>query len=151
MATFEVMEAEGDAVMLPFLQDVLRVDGLIKTIGGLSLTNPLVALEIFYRLGPLPILDWTFHFVLMIYGSIVASEPSRALTKAVAPSLPPAQRYALERYVDGWQYGSGLDYVPPEAPALMDPAALEQARRAAAAARAFAPAPRTAATTSSVA
>jgi len=135
VATFEVMEAQGEEVMLPFLQDVLRVDGLLRTIGGLALTKPLVAIEIFLRIGPVPIADWTLHFFGMVYGSLLGSGPARALTSAVAPALPPADRFALERFVDGWQYGSGLDYVPPIEPATPQPAALERARRAAAAAR----------------
>ena len=138
VATFEGMEREGEAVMLPFLQDVLRVDGLIKTIGGLSFASPLVALEIFYRLGPLPILDWTYHFVWMCFGSLVAAEPARGLVAAVAPALSPADRFALERFVEGWQYGSGLDYAPPKRTETMDPEALATAKRAAAAARAHA-------------
>ena len=45
VATFEVMEARGDAVMRPFLQDVLRVDSLVLTIGGLMLSKPAVRVE----------------------------------------------------------------------------------------------------------
>ena len=40
VATFEVMEERGEAVMRPFLQDVLRVDGLVLTIGGPMPSNP---------------------------------------------------------------------------------------------------------------
>lgn len=42
----------------------------------------------------------------------------------------------MNRIVEGWQYGSGLDYVPPDAPSSLDLEALERAKRAAAAARA---------------
>ena len=35
--TFDVMEGAGEGVMRPFLQDVLRVDGLVSTSGGLML------------------------------------------------------------------------------------------------------------------
>ena len=139
VATFEVMEERGDAVMLPFLQDTLRVDGLVATIGGLMLSSPLVAIEILIRLGPLPLADWFFHFAAMTVGAAVGSDPSRALTQAVAPALPPPQRFALERTVDGWQYGSGMDYTPPAAPTVVPPEALASAKRAAAAARAFRP------------
>ena len=62
VATFEVMEERGEAVMRPFLQDVLRVDGLVLTIGGLMVSHPLVAVEILVRLGPLPLADWFLHF-----------------------------------------------------------------------------------------
>jgi len=139
VATFEVMEKEGEAVMLPFLQDTLRADGLVATIGGLMLAKPLVAAEILLRLGPLPLADWFFHFAAMLVGSIVGSEQSRALLKAAAPALPAGTRYAADRAVEGWQYGSGLDYVPPASPSVMQPEALARAKRATAAARAFTP------------
>ena len=73
-------------------------------------------------------------------GSAIGSEPARAAAKALAPSLSPAQRFELERFVEGWQYGAGLDYKPPTKPTPMDPDALATAKRAAARARAYEPA-----------
>ena len=141
VATFEVMEARGEAVMRPFLQDVLRVDGLVATIGGLMLSSPLVAVEILVRLGPVPLADWFLHFGAMVFGSAVAAEPVRPLIKGVAAALPPAQGFAVERFVEGWQYGSGLDYEP-EAAAPLREDELAVAKRAAASARAYAAAAR---------
>mmetsp|Transcript_13429 Transcript_13429/g.42610 ORF Transcript_13429/g.42610 Transcript_13429/m.42610 type:complete len:612 (+) Transcript_13429:15-1850(+) len=139
VATFEVMEARGEAVMLPFLQDTLRIDGLALTIGGLMLSAPLTAVEILIRLGPVPLADWFVHFAAMVLGSALGSEQSRALAKAAAPLLPPETRFELDRVVEGWQFGSGLDYSPPLAPTPMDAEALATAKRAAAAARAHRP------------
>jgi len=139
VATFEVMEARGEAVMLPFLQDTLRVDGLALTIGGLMLTAPLTAVEILVRLGPVPLADWFLHFAAMVLGSAIGSEQGRELAKAAAPLLPPRARFATDRFVEGWQFGSGLDYTPPLAPTPMDAEALATAKRAAAAARAHTP------------
>jgi len=137
VATFEVMEARGDTVMRPFLQDVLRPDSLVQTIGGLMLSSPAVAVEILIRLGPIPLADWFLHFAAMVGGAVAASEPSRGLAKRIAASLPPADAFALERRVQGWQFGSGMDYVPKQ-PTPMDPTALTRAQAAASAARAFA-------------
>jgi len=137
VATFEVMEARGDSVMRPFLQDVLRPDSLLLTIGGLMVSSPLVAVEILVRLGPVPLADWFFHYAAMVAGSAVASAPSRALAAQLAASLPPADGFALERRVQGWQFGSGMDYVPKEpTPVAVD--ALRQAKAAAESARVFA-------------
>ena len=74
----------------------------------------------------------------MCLGSALGSEQSRSLAKAAAPLLPAQARFATDRFVEGWQYGSGLDYTPPERPTPMDQQALATAKRAAAAARAFA-------------
>ena len=139
VATFEVMEARGDAVMRPFLQDVLRVDGLVATIGGLMLSNPLVAVEILFRLGPVPLADWFLHFALMVFGSAVAAEPVRNLAASATKALPPSAAFPLARYVEGWQYGSGLDYQPEESTPLPQDA-LRVAKQAAAKARAHVPA-----------
>ena len=137
VSTFEVMEERGESVMRPFLQDVLRVDSLVLTIGGLMVSHPLVAVEILFRLGPLPLADWFFHFGAMVFGSAIAAEPVRALSGSVVKVLPPAQGYEVARVIEGWQYGSGLDYEP-EAASPMPQAELVVAKRAAAAARAYA-------------
>ena len=137
VATFEVMEARGDAVMRPFLQDVLRPDSLALTIGGLMLSSPAVAVEILIRLGPIPLADWFVHYIAMVLGSAAASEPSRGLVETLAGALPPADAFALRRRLQGWQYGAGMDYMPVE-PTRVEPQALAQAKAAAEAARTFA-------------
>ena len=38
-------------------------------------SHPLVAVEILFRLGPLPLADWFFHFGAMVFGSAIAAEP----------------------------------------------------------------------------
>mmetsp|Transcript_43706 Transcript_43706/g.72636 ORF Transcript_43706/g.72636 Transcript_43706/m.72636 type:complete len:90 (+) Transcript_43706:1-270(+) len=73
----------------------------------------------------------------MVAGSAVASEPSRSLVMQLARTLPPADAFALERRVQGLQFGSGMDYVPMQ-PTPMDAVALARAKEAASAARAFA-------------
>lgn len=138
--TFRVMEDRGEKVMLPFLQDVLRADGLLQTIGGLVLADPLFSFEVIARLGPGPILDFAVHFVAMaVGGGLLGSEPARALADRVAPKLAPAERFKLERFVEGWQYGSGQDYTPPVSVAALDREEFERAYRAAARARARTP------------
>jgi hypothetical protein len=81
----------------------------------------------------------------MMIGSLIGSEQGRAALKAAEPSLSAEQRFALNRYVEGWQYGSGLDYVAPDEPQVMIPEELSRAKKAAAAARAFVPAAKVAA------
>ena len=64
----------------------------------------------------------------------------RYASNAAGKLLPPSARFATERFVEGWQYGSGLDYTPPGEQTPMRPEALATAKRAAAAARAYKPA-----------
>ena len=105
------------------------------------LTSPLVAIEILLRLGPVPLADWFLHFGGMLLGTALGSQPALAASNAAAPVLPPTARFATQRFVEGWQYGSGMDYAPPTAPTPMNAAALTTAKEAAAAARAFTPPP----------
>ena len=137
VSTFEVMEG-NDEVMLPFLQDTLRVDGLAVTIGGLMLTSSRGHRDL-SGLGPIPLADWFLHFSGMILGSALGSEQARG-RQAAGPLLPPSARSATERFVEGWQYGSGLDYTPPTQQTPMNLEALATAKAAAAKARAYRPA-----------
>ena len=133
------MEAEGEGVMRPFLQDVLRVDGLILTIGGLMLRKPIVTFQILASVGPQPILDWFAHFSAMVaYTALHAAAAPLLPPSADGPldaALPPRTAYALRRTAEAWQYGSGLDYVSVPS-TVVPPEALAKAKAAAAAARA---------------
>ena len=121
--------------MQPFLQDVLRVDGLILTIGGLMVRKPLVTAQILTSVGPGAILDWFVHFSAMCaYSALHAGATSLELSSAESGVLPERALYGLQRRAEAWQYGSGLDYVAePSAP--VPPEALARAKAGAEATR----------------
>ena len=64
----------------------------------------------------------------------------RSLYKAASPALSAEQRFVAKCFIEGWQYGAGMDYTPPERPRPLVADELAIAKRAAAAARAFRPA-----------
>ena len=114
---FGVMQRLGDAVLRPFLQDVPQFGALTATLGSMMLTNPRLIPPILLHCGPGPLLDWARHFA-----AIVLYTALWKLVQPVAPALrdaplPPRARFLLRRTLDAWQYGSGLDYEPPEAAA----------------------------------
>jgi len=132
VGTFDAMLPHGDAVLRPFLQDVLRVDGLALTIGGLMLTSPVTAVEIVLRLGPLAIADWSLHFAAMCAFTIVAAPASQAAIAAAADKAPPARAFALRRWAEACKYGSGLDFEQEQPPTLLTASMREEAQAAAA-------------------
>jgi len=109
-ATFETQQAAGENVMKPFLQDVLRVDGLVATIGGLMVRHPIVTLQILGSVGPGNIADWTLHFLAMCIYTALDAYYQKGPLKEILPKLPARLAYEVERRAESWQYGAGLDY-----------------------------------------
>jgi len=106
---FSAMQERGDAAVKPFLQDVLQFGGLASTLAGQMAKDPMFVPEIISAVGVGPLLDWGQHFAAMgTYTALSAgvSEPLRRL----AENLGPKERYRLNRTIDAWKYGAGLDY-----------------------------------------
>ena len=99
--------------MKPFLQDVVQFLPLSRTLLGTMLAAPQLLIQILTHLGPLPLLDWTAHFISM--GFYTAADRLVApVLRGVASRLPPRNRYALSRLLDAWRFGAGADYQPPQ-------------------------------------
>ncbi len=101
---FQVMDGLGEEVLKPFLQDVIQFSGLAKT---LPRVNPQLVLPILPQVGISPLIDWSFHyFNLALYTGLYP------LAKFLAPlvhKLPESSQYYCHRWLDAWQYGSGLE------------------------------------------
>jgi lycopene cyclase CruP len=102
---FQVMDRLGDDVLKPFLQDVLRLDSLSKT---LPLVNPKVVLPLLPQLGINSLLDWSKHFLnLALYTGLY---PVGKSLENILTELPQQQQYIYHRWLDRLKYGAGLDY-----------------------------------------
>lgn len=106
---FEQMEALGDDVLKPFLQDVVQFPALFQTMLRVALTHPVLVLRVIPQVGMLTLLEWMLHYValglytmLNLWG-IALLQPWRS-------QLSPAQQYRLDRWRDAWRYGAGQDY-----------------------------------------
>mmetsp|Transcript_93981 Transcript_93981/g.166343 ORF Transcript_93981/g.166343 Transcript_93981/m.166343 type:complete len:701 (-) Transcript_93981:20-2122(-) len=122
-AAFDAQEAAGEDVQKAFLQDVLRVDGLVATLGGMIVRNPRLIPQILGNLGAGPIADWVVHFITMIiYSGLNAGYHGSSMQDHIS-KLPPRFAYELERRAESWQFGAGLDYThepsPPVPPELL--------------------------------
>lgn len=107
---FGAMEQLGDAVLRPFLQDVVQLQPLTRTLLGQVIRKPLFVIDIFKNVGFAPLAEWVLHYMwLSVYtGLALAAERYRWLEKA--ENLPLQQRFMLKRSIESWIYGSGLDY-----------------------------------------
>lgn len=78
---------------------------------GQMMKAPAFMPEILTTVGVPPILDWTKHFVAMgVYTAL--SELLERPLREHAKKLGPKERYRLNRTLEAWRFGAGLDYEP---------------------------------------
>ncbi|KZV34438.1 hypothetical protein F511_23412 [Dorcoceras hygrometricum] len=108
-ANFQSMQKLGDPVIRPFLQDVIQFGPLVKTLGLVMLTRPLIIPSIFKKVGIPVLFDWSGHFVMLGLYTFLSSfiDP---LLRPLLNSFPTKTRYEWKRRLEAWKYGSGLDY-----------------------------------------
>eukprot|EP00522_Entomoneis_paludosa_P006055 CAMPEP_0172439352 /NCGR_PEP_ID=MMETSP1065-20121228/368_1 /TAXON_ID=265537 /ORGANISM="Amphiprora paludosa, Strain CCMP125" /LENGTH=1263 /DNA_ID=CAMNT_0013188027 /DNA_START=246 /DNA_END=4037 /DNA_ORIENTATION=+ len=107
----EAMNEMGPQTITPFLQDVVRFDGLVGTITKSAMADPLLVPQIVAKVGFPTLFDWMGHVSMMgVYS---------ALDNYVSPWLKPIgetalrkqrPRYYMHRKMDAWKYGSGNDW-----------------------------------------
>ncbi|XP_075479803.1 uncharacterized protein LOC142520631 isoform X1 [Primulina tabacum] len=108
-ANFQSMQKLGDPVLRPFLQDVIQFGPLVKTLGLVMLTRPLIIPSIFKKVGILVLFDWSGHFVMLGLYTFLSSfiDP---LLRHLLDSFPVKTKYEWKQRLEAWKYGSGLDY-----------------------------------------
>ncbi|KAK6120626.1 hypothetical protein DH2020_045621 [Rehmannia glutinosa] len=108
-ANFESMQKLGDPVLRPFLQDVIQFGSLVKTLGLVMLTRPLIIPSIFKQVGLPVLLDWFGHFAMLGYYTFLSSYIDPAI-RPLLNRFPAKMRYEWKRKLEAWKYGAGLDY-----------------------------------------
>ncbi|KAL7560056.1 hypothetical protein ACA910_016118 [Epithemia clementina (nom. ined.)] len=108
---FEVMNTMGPRTIKPFLQDVVRFDGLVGSLTKSFFADPTFMPQIVTWVGIPTLVEWMGHVGMM--GAYTA------LDSFVSPWLRPIgntalkksrSKYDLNRQMDAWRYGSGKDY-----------------------------------------
>mmetsp|Transcript_20914 Transcript_20914/g.27029 ORF Transcript_20914/g.27029 Transcript_20914/m.27029 type:complete len:673 (-) Transcript_20914:57-2075(-) len=114
---FEVMDNMGPRTITPFLQDVVRFDGLVGSLAKSFIADPTFMPVIVTWVGIPTLVEWLGHLFMM--GSYAA------LDSFVTPWLGPIgnavlrderTRYHLNRKIDAWRFGSGSDFDVTELP-----------------------------------
>ncbi|XP_051117086.1 uncharacterized protein LOC127241875 isoform X2 [Andrographis paniculata] len=108
-ANFKSMEKLGDPILRPFLQDVIQFGPLVKTLGLVMISQPLIIPSIFKKVGLPVLIEWSGHFVMLGIYTFLSSyiDP---LIRPLLKTLPAKERYEWRRKLEAWTYGSGLDY-----------------------------------------
>ncbi|PIN18708.1 Lycopene beta-cyclase [Handroanthus impetiginosus] len=108
-ANFESMQKLGDPVLRPFLQDVIQFGPLVKTLGLVMLTRPLIIPSIFKQVGLPVLLEWSGHFVMLGYYTFLSSYIDPVI-RPFLKKFPGKMRYEWKQKLEAWKYGAGLDY-----------------------------------------
>ena len=111
---FEIMNDDmGIKTITPFLQDVIRVDGLLGSLSRSFVKDPLFMPEIISHVGLLTLVDWLGHVFMLILYTGLHTFVSPVLNVGIENELIKDRRevYRLRRFMDAWKFGSGCDYV----------------------------------------
>eukprot|EP00240_Pyramimonas_obovata_P000965 CAMPEP_0118945190 /NCGR_PEP_ID=MMETSP1169-20130426/41778_1 /TAXON_ID=36882 /ORGANISM="Pyramimonas obovata, Strain CCMP722" /LENGTH=546 /DNA_ID=CAMNT_0006890847 /DNA_START=369 /DNA_END=2009 /DNA_ORIENTATION=+ len=107
---FGTMEKLGDPVLKPFLQDVVQWGPLAQTMAGMMVTNPTLLPGILASVGVNPLVDWLGHFSALGAYDVLYRLSDPLTTAREALPMDSKQRFAWNRQVEAWEYGSGNDY-----------------------------------------
>lgn len=108
------MNKMGKRTIKPFLQDVVRFDGLVGSLARSFLADPTFMPQIVAHVGLPTLIDWTGHVGMMgLYG---------VLDMVVAPIMKPfielldspREEFKWRRRMEAWKFGSGNDYTLPD-------------------------------------
>jgi len=114
---FEVMDKMGPKTMKPFLQDVVRFDGLVGSLAGSFVADPTFMPQIVATVGIPELVRWLGHVGNMGKYSLLDTVATPILEPYVQGFLKnnPRERFKWKRRFESWKYGSGGDYkFPPE-------------------------------------
>jgi lycopene cyclase CruP len=98
----------GDAIMRPFLQDVLQFVPLLRTLALAAVQDPLTPFKIVPHVGLIAMGDFLFHFTNMAIFTVLANTIAPIMHNDLRVS--PELKFRLRRLSEQWKFGSGMDY-----------------------------------------
>ncbi|MBD2022807.1 FAD-binding oxidoreductase [Leptolyngbya sp. FACHB-36] len=107
-AVFTEMSQLGDPVLKPFLQDVVQWSPLSQTLVKTSLAHPDLVLKILPQVGVPTLLNWLLHYTNLAGYTALALLAQRV--SSGTESVPSKPQYAIRRWLEALEYGSGGDY-----------------------------------------
>lgn len=112
---FEVMDGMGQRTIKPFLQDVIRFDGLVGSLARSFVADPAYMPTIVAHVGIPRLVDWLGHVAMMGTYDLLHKAATPIVLPVVNNALQdPAQKYRWRRRMESWKFGSGNDYTLPE-------------------------------------
>ena len=110
---FEQMDKAGLRTIKPFLQDVVRFDGLVSSLAGSFIADPTFMPQIIAHVGVPALADWLGHVSMMGLYTVLDAAVSPIAEPIVASMKNPRQRFHWKRQMEAWKFGSGRDYILP--------------------------------------
>jgi len=110
---FNVMEDMGIDTIKPFLQDVVRVDGLLGSLSQSFVADPLFMPQIVAYVGIPSLVEWLGHVTMMLIYTAAHYAVTPVVTPLVNNLENPRDRFKWNRLMDAWKFGSGGDYILP--------------------------------------
>ena len=110
---FEVMDEMGMDTMVPFLQDVVCIDGLVGSLAKLFVANPSFMPQTVNHVGIPSLVDWIGHVSMMTLYSVLHATATPVMTPFVDSMEYPGQKFQWRRRMEAWKFGSGSDYILP--------------------------------------
>lgn len=108
---FQVMDDMGSKTMKPFLQDVVRFDGLVGSLARSFVADPTFMPQIVSTVGIVELVKWIGHLGNMGKYSILDFAATPVVMKIVDKFVTdPRERFKWRRRVESWKFGSGGDY-----------------------------------------
>lgn len=111
---FQVMNQMGKRTIKPFLQDVVRFDGLIGSLARSFINDPTFMPQIVAHVGVPRLVSWVGHVTMMGTYGVLDTVVSPALSFVVENMNNPRSQFIWRRRMDAWKFGSGNDYILPE-------------------------------------
>lgn len=117
---FEIMNDMGERTLLPFLQDVVRIDGLLGSLSRSFIKDPTFTPQIVLHVGIPALVDWMGHVSMIALYTALHNFLSPAIQLWINSSynskngkkylLSDGDRFRWKRTIEAWKYGSGSDY-----------------------------------------
>mmetsp|Transcript_17627 Transcript_17627/g.26240 ORF Transcript_17627/g.26240 Transcript_17627/m.26240 type:complete len:671 (-) Transcript_17627:108-2120(-) len=107
---FQIMDDMGKKTIMPFLQDVVRLDGLLGSLSRSFVADPTFMPQIVAHVGLPRLLDWMGHVSMIALYTGLHSAVTPVLKPLVMDMKDQRKRFQLLRQMEAWEYGSGMDY-----------------------------------------
>jgi len=111
---FEIMDKMGLRTIKPFLQDVVRFDGLVGSLARSFQSDPTFMPEIVNHIGVPTLVEWLGHVGMIGAYGLLDTFVSPVLKPIVRNMKDPRAKFQWRRRMDAWKFGSGNDYQLPK-------------------------------------
>ena len=109
------MDEMGIDTIKPFLQDVVRVNGLVgRSLAGSFKADPFFMPQIVSHVGLPTLVNWLGHVGNMGVYTVCHNLVTPVIRPFVDRMDNERERFKIRRLMEAWEFGSGVDYILPK-------------------------------------